>query len=280
MTQISGTQNKSTHTPFERVRTLHRVYNETQKHTHLCRTRALFELLCQLLKHSKRFAVSGKICRIQEHSTSQILFFPSTLAPTHSIFQILFFQCTLFFQIIFFPSTVFPPDALSQKLFPHTPFQKCSHTFESKHEVLHKLPHTFGSKLTPFFKIGICLSVTDACLNATQTLLQDNSTLVIGSAIAAFQEVCPERADLLHPNIRKLCRLCADTDEWGQIIILTVLTRCVEVRMCACFQVSTSDAVHQRASTCINVRVHVCVRVQTSTAVPAVCDSHESARSF
>jgi len=65
----------------------------------------------------------------------------------------------------------------------------------------------------------------DALVELIQTLLQDNSTLVVGSAIAAWQEVCPTRWDLLHPNIRKLCRLCADTDEWGQIMILGVLTR-------------------------------------------------------
>jgi hypothetical protein len=38
-------------------------------------------------------------------------------------------------------------------------------------------------------------------------------------------QVCPERVDLIHPNFRKLCRLCADTDEWGQIQLITMLTR-------------------------------------------------------
>ena len=37
--------------------------------------------------------------------------------------------------------------------------------------------------------------------------------------------MCPERVDMIHPNFRKLCRLCADTDEWGQIQLLTMLTR-------------------------------------------------------
>jgi len=62
-------------------------------------------------------------------------------------------------------------------------------------------------------------------MDLIQTLLQDNSTLVIGSAVAAWQEVCPERFDLLHPNIRKFCRLCADTDEWAQIVLLNLFVR-------------------------------------------------------
>ena len=37
--------------------------------------------------------------------------------------------------------------------------------------------------------------------------------------------MCPERVDMIHPNFRKLCRLCADTDEWGQIQLITMLTR-------------------------------------------------------
>ena len=49
--------------------------------------------------------------------------------------------------------------------------------------------------------------------------------LVLGSAIGAFLEVCPERVDLLHPHFRKLCNMLADIDEWGQISLLNVLTR-------------------------------------------------------
>ena len=49
--------------------------------------------------------------------------------------------------------------------------------------------------------------------------------LLIGDVKAARSQVCPERVDMIHPNFRKLCRLCADTDEWGQIQLLTMLTR-------------------------------------------------------
>eukprot|EP01117_Protostelium_nocturnum_P003674 TRINITY_DN14956_c0_g1_i1.p1 TRINITY_DN14956_c0_g1~~TRINITY_DN14956_c0_g1_i1.p1 ORF type:complete len:805 (+),score=327.31 TRINITY_DN14956_c0_g1_i1:240-2417(+) len=56
-------------------------------------------------------------------------------------------------------------------------------------------------------------------------LLADKATLVLGSAVAAWMEVCPERVDLIHPHFRKLCHLLSDIDEWGQIIVLEILTR-------------------------------------------------------
>jgi len=37
--------------------------------------------------------------------------------------------------------------------------------------------------------------------------------------------VCPDKWELIHPNYRKIVRLCADTDEWGQIMLLNMLTR-------------------------------------------------------
>jgi AP-3 complex subunit beta len=52
-----------------------------------------------------------------------------------------------------------------------------------------------------------------------------NYQLVAGSAIQAFEEVCPERIDLIHKNYRRLCNLLIDVDEWGQIIIINMLTR-------------------------------------------------------
>ncbi|XP_065225046.1 AP-3 complex subunit beta-1 [Planococcus citri] len=56
-------------------------------------------------------------------------------------------------------------------------------------------------------------------------LLSDRTTLVVGSAVMAFEEVCPERIDLIHKNFRKLCNLLVDVDEWGQVIIVNMLTR-------------------------------------------------------
>lgn len=58
-----------------------------------------------------------------------------------------------------------------------------------------------------------------------EKLLSDKTTLVVGSAVMAFEEVCPERIDLIHKNYRKLCNLLVDVDEWGQVIIINMLTR-------------------------------------------------------
>lgn len=49
--------------------------------------------------------------------------------------------------------------------------------------------------------------------------------MVLGSAVAAFMEVCPHEMDLIHPHYRKLCRLLADIDEWGQVFIINLLIR-------------------------------------------------------
>jgi AP-3 complex subunit beta len=65
----------------------------------------------------------------------------------------------------------------------------------------------------------------DTLIDIIKVLLSDRSTLVLGSAVAAFSEVCPERYDLIHPNYKKLCHLLADVDEWGQIEILNMMIR-------------------------------------------------------
>lgn len=49
--------------------------------------------------------------------------------------------------------------------------------------------------------------------------------LVAGSAVMAFEEVCPDRIDLVHKNFRKLCNLLIDIDEWGQVAVIHMLTR-------------------------------------------------------
>lgn len=65
----------------------------------------------------------------------------------------------------------------------------------------------------------------DELVEIIQKLLEDKTVLVIGSAVMAFKEVCPERIDLIHRIYRKLCALLIDVDEWGQVIIINVLTR-------------------------------------------------------
>eukprot|EP01132_Coremiostelium_polycephalum_P011829 gene11829-14469_t len=56
-------------------------------------------------------------------------------------------------------------------------------------------------------------------------LLSDSSTMVLGAAMVAFSEVCPDRFDLLHQHYRKICQLLADFDEWSQVITIGILTK-------------------------------------------------------
>uniref|UniRef100_A0A4W3K2I3 AP-3 complex subunit beta n=1 Tax=Callorhinchus milii TaxID=7868 RepID=A0A4W3K2I3_CALMI len=57
-------------------------------------------------------------------------------------------------------------------------------------------------------------------LNYTMNSLQES-----GSVVMAFEEVCPERIHLIHKNYRKLCNLLVDVEEWGQVVIINMLTR-------------------------------------------------------
>ena len=56
-------------------------------------------------------------------------------------------------------------------------------------------------------------------------LLQDSSTMVLGSSVAAFNEICPSNFKIIHPCYRKLCHLLADLDEWTQVPVLEMMTR-------------------------------------------------------
>uniref|UniRef100_A0A915HZD4 Clathrin/coatomer adaptor adaptin-like N-terminal domain-containing protein n=1 Tax=Romanomermis culicivorax TaxID=13658 RepID=A0A915HZD4_ROMCU len=65
----------------------------------------------------------------------------------------------------------------------------------------------------------------DQLIEVIDQLLADRTTLVLGSAVHAFEEVCPERIDLIHKHYRKLCQLLVDVDEWGQVVVINMLTR-------------------------------------------------------
>ncbi|XP_069621849.1 AP-3 complex subunit beta-2 isoform X2 [Ranitomeya imitator] len=65
----------------------------------------------------------------------------------------------------------------------------------------------------------------DQLIEVIEKLLSDKTTLVAGSVVMAFEEVCPERIDLIHKNYRKLCNLLIDVEEWGQVVIINMLTR-------------------------------------------------------
>ncbi|ORX53726.1 hypothetical protein BCR36DRAFT_582007 [Piromyces finnis] len=55
--------------------------------------------------------------------------------------------------------------------------------------------------------------------------LKETSPYVIGNVINAFNNICPERLDLIHIHYRRLCVLLIDVDCWGQLAILDLLLR-------------------------------------------------------
>ena len=62
------------------------------------------------------------------------------------------------------------------------------------------------------------------------TLIGDKQYYVVGSAVIAFLEVCPDRIDLIHKHYRALIRKLVDMDEWGQLATLRLLT--IYARQC------------------------------------------------
>ncbi|KAI4136678.1 MAG: hypothetical protein L6R39_007669, partial [Caloplaca ligustica] len=71
-------------------------------------------------------------------------------------------------------------------------------------------------------------------LDYLTTLLGDKQYYVVGSAVTAFLEVCPERVDLIHKHYRSLVRKLVDMDEWGQLATLRLMSiyarRCFSIR--------------------------------------------------
>ncbi|XP_015794283.1 AP-3 complex subunit beta-2 [Tetranychus urticae] len=65
----------------------------------------------------------------------------------------------------------------------------------------------------------------DEIISVIARLLQDKTSLVLGSAVAAFEDICPDRFDLIHSNYRKFVSLMPDFDEWGQVILINMLIR-------------------------------------------------------
>ncbi|KAJ6036850.1 hypothetical protein N7540_001129 [Penicillium herquei] len=68
-----------------------------------------------------------------------------------------------------------------------------------------------------------------------ETLLGDSQYFVVGPAVAAFLEVCPEQIDLVHKHYRSLVKKLVDMDEWSQLSTLRLLTfyarKCFPQRM-------------------------------------------------
>lgn len=70
----------------------------------------------------------------------------------------------------------------------------------------------------------------------------------------AFETVCPDRIDMVHKNYRKLCNLLVDVDEWGQVMILNMLTRYARTQF-----VNPND--EEVSGRCLPQNVCVCVQV-------------------
>ncbi|KAM5454810.1 AP-3 complex subunit beta [Microsporum audouinii] len=54
-------------------------------------------------------------------------------------------------------------------------------------------------------------------------LLGDNQYFVVGPAVAAFLEICPEKIDLIHKHYRSLVKKLVDMDEWSQLVTLRLM---------------------------------------------------------
>ncbi|KAI4372981.1 hypothetical protein MLD38_011156 [Melastoma candidum] len=61
-------------------------------------------------------------------------------------------------------------------------------------------------------------------------LLNDNSPGVVGAAAAAFSSVCPDNFSLIGKSYRRLCEILPDVEEWGQIVLIGILSRFVIAR--------------------------------------------------
>uniref|UniRef100_A0A8C7ZEM4 AP-3 complex subunit beta n=1 Tax=Oryzias sinensis TaxID=183150 RepID=A0A8C7ZEM4_9TELE len=83
----------------------------------------------------------------------------------------------------------------------------------------------FSHNKTSSFDFSLDPEQKDQLIEVIEKLLADKTTLVAGSVVMAFEEVCPERIDLIHKNYRKLCNLLIDVEEWGQVVIINMLTR-------------------------------------------------------
>lgn len=60
-------------------------------------------------------------------------------------------------------------------------------------------------------------------LDYISLLLGDKQYYVVGPAVQAFWEICPDRIDLIHPHYRSLVKKLVDMDEWSQLATLKLL---------------------------------------------------------
>jgi AP-3 complex subunit beta len=115
-----------------------------------------------------------------------------------------------------------------------------------------------------------------------EKLLKDSSTMVLGSAMAAFNEICPTSYDILHRSYRKLCHLLADMDEWTQVFPITTSTRLSFVCLACLLLLYATEVLYNKQRAigfskiiqnyyrwCI---ISACVSAAISSAVPSVSE--------
>ncbi|KAH3756659.1 AP-3 complex subunit beta-2 [Pelomyxa schiedti] len=71
--------------------------------------------------------------------------------------------------------------------------------------------------------LRISADLKSDCVHIVSVLLRDKNPSVLGSAVQAFLEVCPDNMELIHPIFSKLCNMLPNMDEWGQISLITLL---------------------------------------------------------
>ena len=62
-------------------------------------------------------------------------------------------------------------------------------------------------------------------MDLLRVLLEDAASPVVGTAVVAFNAICPDNWEIIHPVYRKLCKALVDMDAWTQIATLSMLLR-------------------------------------------------------
>eukprot|EP00523_Entomoneis_sp_CCMP467_P006485 CAMPEP_0168723514 /NCGR_PEP_ID=MMETSP0724-20121128/3156_1 /TAXON_ID=265536 /ORGANISM="Amphiprora sp., Strain CCMP467" /LENGTH=1368 /DNA_ID=CAMNT_0008770227 /DNA_START=87 /DNA_END=4190 /DNA_ORIENTATION=- len=74
--------------------------------------------------------------------------------------------------------------------------------------------------------VDIAVEQQELLLQVCRDLLYyDQATMVLTSALIAWQEMCPHKLDMLHGCFRKFCHLLTDMDEWGQVVVIDAFSR-------------------------------------------------------
>eukprot|EP00842_Homolaphlyctis_polyrhiza_P001475 jgi/Hompol1/2328/HPOL_002907-RA len=102
-------------------------------------------------------------------------------------------------------------------------------------------------------------------IDLLQSLLNDKSTVVLGTAVSTLNHLCPDRLDLIHKHFHKLCRLLVDCDQWGQLEIIKMMVRYVRLNFTHPSADSDTASIASATTT-----------YRTST--PATASAHSSAR--